>query len=129
MASVVRQAEETRIRRILEINSYDLATLELYLEQQGLVPDSTDEQAARDAVFEFRGTPSHISVFGIPVHSFFSASRAVNGSETKREFESAKYEAVRDLISMLAACKAQALVPHQGQENHGADTTVKPEEA
>lgn len=55
MASKERQAEETRIRRILGITSFDLANLENYLVQNGHVPDSTDEQAVRDAVLAFRG--------------------------------------------------------------------------
>ena len=54
MASNNRQAEETRIRRALEINSFDLTTLEHHLMERGYIPDSSDEQAARDAALRFR---------------------------------------------------------------------------
>ena len=52
MISSQRQAQETRTRRALEINSFDLIALEEYLEQNDYIPDTVDEQAARASVYE-----------------------------------------------------------------------------
>jgi DNA-binding protein H-NS len=71
IASAERQAEETRIRRILQLNSYQLVTLERYLLQEGHIPDSADEEAARDAtykIYEFSKTPA---VKYTPIHCLF----------------------------------------------------------
>jgi len=129
MESRHRQAEETRIRRALDINSFDLATLEHALMEKGYVPDSTDEQAARDAVFRLRKGYKIIGwtasyPLGPELASLFTARlHDANRVET----ESVKYEAVRDLIRMLAIRKAQASVSQE--DSRGSDAEVKEEGA
>lgn len=142
MASKERQAEETRIRRILGITSFDLANLENYLAQNGHVPDSTDEQAVRDAVLAFRGlyvtSPPRLQAPLGFLDSIFAASvdpDQVTGMTyaqrevVYRESESKKYDAVRDLIRMFVVRKAQASTAQQQQETQGLDAVVKEEGA
>jgi len=129
MESRHRQAEETRIRRALDINSFDLATLEHALMEKGYVPDSTDEQAARDAVFRLRKGykiigwgPSH--PLGPDLANLFTARLH---DANKVESESVKYEAVRDLIRKLAIRKAHTSASQEG--SRGSDAAVKEEGA
>lgn len=129
MESKDRQVEETRIRRALDINSFDLATLEHALMEKGYVPDSTDEQAARDAVFRLRKgytiigwTAAH--PLGPELANLFTARLH---DANKVESKSVKYEAVRDLIRMLAIRKAQASASQEGSRD--SDTAVKEEGA
>ena len=129
MASKERQAQETRIRTALEINSHGLAILERYLVAEGHVPNTTDEQAARDAVFNLHELFSR-TIFpqGSPLSDLFVASREGTNPHRafeKRESESANYDAVRDLILMLAVRKAQVAKA----QNQGAETVVKEEGA
>jgi hypothetical protein len=132
MASAERQAEETRIRRILQLNSYQLVTLERYLLQEGHIPDSADEEAARDAtykIYEFSKTPA---VKYTPIHCLFDPNWPefiTHAGSGKREIESAKYDALRDLIILVATRKAKALTAQREQEARGADVAVKSEEA
>jgi len=129
MSLLQRRAEEVRIRKALELNSFDLTALERYLEQGGYVPNSTDDQALRDCVFSFRNLFNHGSPFppNTPhpsLHSIFKCAPDATHSTDVRESESAKYDTVRDLIRMLAMRKAQ-----QQQGSGGADATVKQERA
>lgn len=128
MASAERQTEETRIRRILEINSFDLVTLEKYLVEEGYIPNSTDEQAARDAVYRFRQFYSNTSIGNTPILYLFDGSDIAENNQEVCESESAKYEAVRDLIYLIATRKAQATVENRAQEGCGANTAVNSEE-
>jgi hypothetical protein len=124
MASAERHAEETRIRRILGINSYHLDALENCLTHEGHVPDSDDEQAVRDAACEFCKAYNNS-----PVAGHFEPSEDVKDEIEERESESVRYEPVRDLISMLATCKAKALAARQGQEGHSEGAAAKSKEA
>lgn len=133
MESNNRQAEETRIRRILEINSFDLYTLEHHLMEKGYILDSGDEQAARDAVFRFR---KHYNVNTFPLgpvlSNLFTASDKSFDLETDadiRESESAKYDAVRDFVLMLTVRKAQTSAVQQQQGSRGSDAAVRGEGA
>jgi hypothetical protein len=125
MASNDRQVEETRIRRALDVTSFDLYALEQWLVEQGHVPDSTDEEAARDAVFKlrklFQRNTFHVAS---ALNDIFAASDDVPSWNVTavRESESVKYDAVRDFILMIAARKAQALAT---QEQRASDATVK----
>jgi hypothetical protein len=145
MASNDREAEETRIRRALVINSFDLAVLEKYLEQAGHVPDSADEEAVRESVSKLRQLYLHsMPTFERPnlgLHRIFELPPPEMEPDKKRtlaereaarfEAESVKYDAVRDLIRMLAMRKAQASEAQQQQqqeEDQGAQTVVKEED-
>lgn len=50
-AAVDSQAEEARIRTTLEINAFDLATLERYLILNAHIPNSIDEDDIRNAMY------------------------------------------------------------------------------
>lgn len=126
MACNDREAEETRIRRALVINSFDLAALEKYLEQAGYIPNSADEQAVRDSVFQLRQdyqkcTPTFERPHGslhVIFEPFLEVEQERKRTSTQREAarfeaESIKYDAVRDLIRMLAARNAQASTAEQ----------------
>jgi len=122
MASKDHQAEETRIRRVLQINSYNFEAFERYLLEQGHVPASTDEQATKDAVFNLRKLfDGNVSVFPSEsphrciAHIFMAGDDAVTDAQVC-ESESAKYDAVKNLISMLAARKSQASVVQKQQQ-------------
>lgn len=133
MASNNRQAEETRIRRILEITSFELSFLEHRLKEQGYIPDSSDEQAASDAAFRFRKDFNPGKLF-IPasLRSLFKASGdAFNlvSDAIVKEAESVKYDAVKDFIHMLAVRKAQTSVTQQQQGSRDSDVTIKEEDA
>jgi hypothetical protein len=129
MASKDRQAEETRIRRALEINSFDLTTLEHHLMENDCIPDSSDEQAARDAAFRFR---KNYTVNTFPVGSnlrngLFAASEnafELDSDACVRESESVKYDAV-----MLAVRKAQTSAAQQQKDSRGSYAVVKQERA
>jgi hypothetical protein len=53
MAQADTHAESARIRTILEINAFNLATLEYELIHHTFIPDSTDEQEIKDATYRF----------------------------------------------------------------------------
>ena len=132
MASNDRQAEETRIRRILEINSFELCMLEQYLTGGGYIPNSSDEQAARDAVLRFRkdfyvNMPPPSSLRNL----FHASGDAfdLDSDATVKEAESVKYDAVRDFIHMLAVRKAQTSATQQQQASRDSDVTIKEEGA
>ena len=132
MASNDRQAEETRIRSILEINSFELSFLEHRLKEQGCIPDSSDEQAVWDAAFKFC---KDFNVNEYPpgvLHSLFHASGDafdLDSDATVKEAESVKYDAVRDFIHMLAVRKAQNSALQQQQGSRDSDAAVKEEGA
>jgi hypothetical protein len=134
MASKDRQAEETRIRRALEINSFDLTTLKHHLMENDCIPDSSDEQAARDAAFRFR---KNYTVNTSPVganlrNGLFAASEnafELDSDACVRESESVKYDAVRDFILMLAVRKAQTSAAQQQKDSRGSYAVVKQERA
>ena len=135
MASNDRQAEETRIRRILVINSFDLHTLEDYLTENGYLPDSSDEQAARDAVYKLRkdftvdtSLPSslcNIFLFRPSVEAFDLAS----DDAIVKEAESVRYDAVKDFIHMLAVRKAQTSATQQQQGSRDWDAAFEEKDA
>jgi hypothetical protein len=135
MASNNRQAEETRIRRALETNSFDLVALEKYLEQNHYIPDTVDEQAAGIAVFELREIFDRtVSAFRpgslhANVNNIFVASDSAVSDVEVQESESVKYDAVKDLILMLAARKVQASAAHTQQGSGGSHAVVKQERA
>jgi hypothetical protein len=119
-----RRAEEVRIRKALGLNSFDLTALERYLDQEGYVPDSTNEQALRDSVFKFRnlfnkGSPFALSTPHPSLHDIFKPGPEATDI---REAESAKYDTVKDLIRMLAVRKAQASAT---EEKRDSDAAVK----
>jgi hypothetical protein len=129
MASERRQAQ-TRIRRTLQINSYDLSAFEHYLIQEGFVPDSTNEQAASDTVFRLRklcDQPGHIYPLngGKSLGDLFSAASGTGYGAAARESESIKYDAIEDLILMLAVRKAQNSATQEQQSSRGSDAAVK----
>lgn len=133
MESNNSQAKETRIRRILEINSFDLHKLEHHLTDYGYIPDSSDEQAARDAVFRFRND-FNVNTFslGSKLRNLFEPSGEafdLVSDATDREAESVKYDAVRDFIHMLAVRKAQTSATQQQQGSRDSDAAVKKEGA
>jgi hypothetical protein len=128
MASEDRQTQ-ARIRRALGINSYDLTALERYLLKKGYVPDSTDEQASRDAVFKLRKLCDQdlhaypLNSPGISMRGLFSASPGIRDHAEVVESESSKYDAFLDLFLMLAVRKAEA------QESQVTEAAVKVEQA
>jgi hypothetical protein len=110
----------------LEINSFELSTLERCLSKQGYIPDSADCQAARDAAYKIHefytsGTPYELQ--NSPLFLLLAPSVLV---KNKLESASAKYDALTDLIHMVATREAKALA---GQASQGADAAVKSEEA
>ena len=135
MAPNERHAEETRIRRVLEINSFDLVALEKYLESIDYIPESADEQAARNSVYELRqvfdrAVPEFRPVsLHEDVRNIFVASDSALTDNKVRESESVKYDAVKDLILMLAVRKAQASAAQEQQGGRGSDAVVKEEGA
>lgn len=113
-----------RIRKALGLNSFDLTALERYLDQEGYVPDSTNEQALRDSVFKFRklfnkGSPFALSTPHPSLRDIFKPGPEATDI---REAESAKYDTVKDLIRMLAVRKAQASAT---EEKRDSDAAVK----
>lgn len=133
MASKERRAEETRIRRALEINSFELSTLERWLVKEGYVPDSADEDAARDAVFELRKIFQHKADTIFPsrscLRSIFNSGFGVTGLLEVRESESVKYNAVMDFIHMIAVRKVKASNTRQQHEDQHAEAAAKEDSA
>jgi hypothetical protein len=129
MAHADIHTENTRIRTILQITAFDLATLEYNLIHNAFIPNSLDEQKIRDATYRFykasTSHPSypyvsnrHFNVFdpypygeqpkhdtNIPLNAQLAAAVA-----DRNERVSIKYDAVMDLIRMLATRKV-----HQGK--------------
>jgi hypothetical protein len=135
IASGGRQAQ-ARIRRDLEVNSYDLAALERYLIRKGHIPESTNEQASRDAVFKLRKLCDQdlhacpLNAPGKSMRELFSASSGARNDTGIQESESAKYDAFMDLVLMLAVRKAETLATqHQQEESRVLDTAAKAEGA
>ena len=134
MASEGRQAQ-ARIRRDLEINSYDLVSLERYLIRKGHVPESTDEQASQDAVFKLRklcDQDLHAYPLNAPSKSMrelFSASSCARNDTEIRESESVKYDAFMDLILMLGVLMADVSTNHQQQDSRGLVVVGEEEES
>jgi hypothetical protein len=120
------QEEETRIRRILGKSSFGLATLERYLFDEGHVPDSAEEEAAREAVCKLRERYILAKALNTPMQGLFESSSlgAITPAE-KLEADSVKYDAVRDLIHMVAIRKAQALTAQREEENFNVAIAVK----
>jgi hypothetical protein len=124
MAHADIHTDNIRIRTILQITAFDLATLEYNLMRYAYVPDSLDEQKIRDATYRFyKASISHTShsyvsrrCFNIfdpypygekPKHDtniLLSAQLAAAVAD-RNERVSIKYDAVMDLIRMLAARK------------------------
>lgn len=128
MAHADISTENIRIRTILQITAFDLATLEHNLMHNAFIPDSLDKQEVRDATYRFyKASISH------PTHSYvrkghfnvfdpypygekphhdtnmpLSAQLAASVAD-RNERVSLKYDAVMDLIRMLAGRKV-----HQG---------------
>jgi len=125
---------DAAIAATLEISSYDLAVLKRHLIAQKWVPASVDDNAIEDAVFRFRRTYRHDRTYQTDydyivifrgnkrLARLFEvwASDEIEDSEAERSFdpnevnerevqrETAKYDAVRDLIAHLAARKSCA---------------------
>lgn len=53
MAHANNHTESARIRTILEISAFNLATLEYQLVRNAYVPESTNEQKIKDATYRF----------------------------------------------------------------------------
>jgi hypothetical protein len=139
MAHADIHTDSTRIRTILQITAVDLATLENNLMRHAYIPDSLDEQQIRDATYRFYNAAtsqaSHFYLSGryfnifdpypygekpkhdtnIPLSAQLAAAVA-----DRNERVSMKYDAVMDLIRMLAARKV-----HQGK---AADAGVEVEQ-
>lgn len=143
MAHANTHTESVRIRTILEISAFNLATLEYELIRHGYIPDSTDEKEIRDATYRFyiasTTHPSHFYIvegrsnifdpypYGeIPHHEpkESSGAQAAAVMAVRNERESVKYDAVTDLIRMLATRKAR-----EGKPVGTATAAVKVEQA
>ena len=136
MDSNERQAEEDRIRRILEIDAFTLSIFEHWLLQEGFIPDSTDEQAAREAVFKLRilldrRERSDDSPLEFVANLFNASARSLNtrNHAVIRDDKSTKYEAVRDLIHMIAVRKAQASMEQELKADNDTEAAGDAEQA
>jgi hypothetical protein len=119
--------EETRIRRILGKSSFGLATLERYLFDEGHIPNSDEEEAAREAVYKLRERYIPAKALNTPMQSLFeSTSLDLTSPAEKLEADSVKYDAVRDLIHMVAMRKAQAWTAQREQEYRNAAIVIQP---
>ena len=126
MAHADIYTESIRIRTILQITAFDLASLEHNLMHNAFVPNSLDEQQIRDATYRFykasTGHPAHSYVpeghfnvfdpypYGEKPHhdTDMSLSAQLAAAVADRnERISIKYDAVMDLIRMLAARKTR----------------------
>lgn len=140
MAHADVHTENIRIRTILQITAFDLATLEYNLMHNAFIPNSLDEQKIRDATYRFyKASTSHVAhsyahkghsnVFdpypygekpqhdtSVPLSTQLAAAVA-----DRNERVSIKYDAVMDLIRMLAARKV-----HQGKATD-AGVRVEPD--
>ena len=125
MESADIHTESARIRNILEVTAFDLATLEYNLANNAYIPSSTNEQEIRDATYRlYQASTSHPPQFYVAQGRFnifepyphggapqFDLKMARNAQITaamidRNERESLKYDAVTDLIRMLATRKA-----------------------
>ena len=136
MDSNEHQAEEDRIRRILEIDASTLAIFDHWLLQEGFILGSTDEQAAREAVFKLhilldRRDRSLDSPLEFVANLFNASARSLNtrNHAVIRDDKSAKYEAVRDLIHMIAVRKAQASMEQELQADNDTEAAGDAEQA
>jgi hypothetical protein len=124
MAHVNDHTESARIRTILKISAFYLATLEHELIRNAYVPESTNEQEIRDATYRlytastsqtarFYVSEGRSNIFdpypygGMPHHKLreFSGAQTAAAMADRNERESVKYDAVTDLIRMLATRK------------------------
>jgi hypothetical protein len=125
MTPVNAQDEEARIRTTLEINSFDLATLEKCLIENAYIPPSSEEDAVKEVMYrfyeryidqapQFPRTPRLEDLFNpypygdAPVDDALGNTKSVREAH-KHERESAKYDAVRDLIRIIATRKIQTV--------------------
>jgi hypothetical protein len=125
MTPVNAQDEEARIRTTLEINSFDLATLEKCLIENAYIPPSSEEDAVKEVMYrfyeryidqapQFPRTPRLEDLFNpypygdAPVDDALGNTKSVREAH-KHERESAKYNAVRDLIRIIATRKIQTV--------------------
>jgi hypothetical protein len=114
MTPANNEDEDARIRNTLEINSFDLATLENYLTSNAYIPVSSDEDAIKKAMYslyeryldeapQFARNPRLEDLFNpYPFGNTRTAQKA-----HKHERESAKYNAVQDFIRIVATRKIQ----------------------
>jgi hypothetical protein len=138
------QDEEAHIRNTLEINSFDLATLENYLISNAYIPASSDEDATKKAMYclyeryldeapRFSRNPRLEGLFNpypyddAPVDDALGNTRSAREAQ-KHELESAKYNAVKDLIRIVATRNTQtsrtaeeALQAEQGKTGTAAE--------
>jgi hypothetical protein len=63
------QQFEAQLLSVLEISSYELAVLEKHFLSNGYVPDTTDEAAIKDAVFDFRESFFAFNPYNNPLFS------------------------------------------------------------
>lgn len=131
MAHADIHTENIRIRTILQITAFDLATLEHDLMHNAFVPDSLDEEQIRYATYRFykasTSHPSynyvfrrHFNVFDPypygeePHHDTDMSLNAQLAAAVadRNERISIKYDAVMDLIRMLAVRKARQSMAH-----------------
>jgi hypothetical protein len=125
MTPVNAQDEEARIRTTLEINSFDLATLEKCLIENAYIPPSSEKDAVKEVMYrfyeryidqapQFPRTPRLEDLFNpypygdAPVDDALGNTKSVREAH-KHERESAKYDAVRDLIRIIATRKIQTV--------------------
>jgi Fe-S cluster assembly iron-binding protein IscA len=117
------QDEEAHIRNTLEINSFDLATLENYLISNAYIPASSDDDAIKKAMYRlyeryldeaphFARNPRLADLFNPYPYGDVPVDDALGNTSTAREAhkhkrESAKYDAVKDLIRIIATRKIQ----------------------
>ena len=121
MAHATFHTEYIRIRTILD-SAFDLATLESNLIHNAYIPCSADEQQIRDATYRFctasKNAPPHFYISpgrfkifdpypygGMPQDDpkTTQGEQRAAAMAHRNERESAKYDAVTDLIRMLAA--------------------------
>jgi len=120
MAQADDRTESARIRTILEITAFDLANLEYILIDNGYIPDSTEEHRIRDATYYYyKASTSQPHLFHISQGCYnifepypyggvphYNPNNVAAAMADKNERESVKYDAVMDLIRMLATWKA-----------------------
>lgn len=131
MAHADIYTENIRIRTILQITAFDLASLEHNLMHNAFMPNSLDEQQIRDATYRFyKASTSH------PAHSYVSeghsnvfdpypygekphhdtnislSAQLAAAVADRNERISIKYDAVMDLIRMLAVRKTRQNMTH-----------------
>lgn len=127
ITSTDSQDEVVRVRTTLEINSFDLATLEQYLIQDAYIPVSPvsiEEDDIKNATYrlyeryldeapDFPNNSRLAELFDpyphddTPVYEGFNGTKAAQ-EDDKHERELAKFNAVKDLIRILATRNIQA---------------------